>query len=310
NLKLNQKDKKKFVLAVIERYRLTLASLLQNQAKMALAIMPQAENFIQAGLNPDPLLITQARAYYQNKDYEKAIEAYSQIPQSSDYWLTAREERAHTQGRLGQYEKAIADFTTLFSPVFQDSIHPEVYFTASLTYLRLCQYSKVVALLNEFKKKMKIRVSQLTELKDGKSDALAMKAVDSLKNKEYNLVSYAQWASSLPRAFHQDFIIRDQIVKFPSSQLSPKIKARLSQLAQQDLDDIKTVLTKLQLVDAEVMQRIHLAEQVKNNRRQSMGTFNAGKDQLYFPFNGEVWIDELDAYQVQSKSCPNQGGGA
>ena len=157
---------------------------------------------------------------------------------------------------------------------------------------------------------MKIRVSQLTELKDGKSDALAMKAVDSLKNKEYNLVSYAQWASSLPRAFHQDFIIRDQIVKFPSSQLSPKIKARLSQLAQQDLDDIKTVLTKLQLVDAEVMQRIHLAEQVKNNRRQSMGTFNAGKDQLYFPFNGEVWIDELDAYQVQSKSCPNQGGGA
>jgi hypothetical protein len=66
----------------------------------------------------------------------------------------------------------------------------------------------------------------------------------------------------------------------------------------------------MQLVEAEIMQRLHLVENNKDDKRRKAGRFNKDKNQVEFPFNGEIWIDELDAYQVQAQKCPTLGKGA
>jgi hypothetical protein len=81
-------------------------------------------------------------------------------------------------------------------------------------------------------------------------------------------------------------------------------------MAKSDLQDVETNLNKLQLVEAEIMQRLHLVEGSKDDKRRKAGNFNKDKNQVEFPFNGEIWIDELDAYQVQAKECPTLGKGA
>lgn len=301
---------RKSVNSLVERYRMALASIRQNQPKMALKILPTPSAFERAGLPSDRLLLTQARAQYQDKNYAGAIATYSKIPQSSDLWIVAIEERAHTQGRSGKYEKALADLTTLFSPVFEPVLGPEAYFTAAITYLRLCQYSKVFETLNLFKERMKIRINDLTNVANGKADGFILTASQNLRSKGYNSISYAKIANFLPSSFHLDFTVRDQIQKSSNGMNSFVLLSRVAQLANEDLSEIKSNLNKLQLVEAEVMQRIHLAEKANGNKRNSLGQFKAEDNQLFFPYNGEVWIDELDTYQVQSKGCPKDAGGA
>lgn len=315
-LAMDKGQKEQSLKGAIEKYRLALASLLQNRPQMALEILPTATTFQKLKLPLDRLFLTMGRAHYQNQNYPAAIDAYSKIPQNSDLWLVAIEERAHAQGRAKNYEKSIADLTTLFSPVFENVLGPEAYFTAGLTYLRLCQYGKVFDFLKRFKAQMKKRVTDLTALTEGKGNDLILSAVHDLQFHPYRSLSYAKQAPQLPLLFHLDFTVRDQIKNLSRGGsekvdfLPPALLTRIQQLAQQDLSEIKSHLTKMQLIEAEVMQRLHLVENAKGNKRQKMGKFEAKKDQLFFPFDGEVWIDELDSYQVQSKSCPKEGGGA
>jgi hypothetical protein len=265
--------------------------------------------FNKAGLNTDRLQILRARAFYQNRQFDKAINQYSQLPKNSDLWITAVEERAHTYGKMGHYEKAIADFTTLFSPVFIDFISPEAFFTKSLTQLRLCQFAGVYETLEQFKKLSLPKIEALEKVENRQADDVILAAVNSLQTKGLNTNSYAALANQLPRNFHLHYEIQNLITsnkgEINSSQLK-KISQKLSQLAKEDLADIRVNLNKLKLVEAEIMQRLHIVENFKKDKRNRQGKFTKKSGQIEFPFNGEIWLDELDSYLGQASLCPNK----
>lgn len=247
-----------------------------------------------------------ARKQYAEKQLDKAIETYSSISKASEYWPLAIEERAHTYGKKGEYNKAIADLTTLFSPLLEKSIGPEPYFTAALTYLKLCQYSKVYDLIQKFKSNMRPRIISLTEIVDGKGNDKIFDAAIKLRTGEYNALAYAKDSADLPLLFHLDSKVNYEIRKNFNND-NDSLVNRVKMLAQMDLDEITKNLKKLQLVEIEVMQRLRSQEKQKDSKRVEIGKINQKDMQLKFPYNEnerEIWIDEIDNYQVKAKGCP------
>jgi len=298
--------------ALLKQYHQSISLLESGKTRQALNSIPSDTAFNKAALNTDRLQILRARAFYQNNQFDKAIQEYSLLPKNSDLWITAVEERAHTYGKMGQYENAIADFTTLFSPVFIDFISPEAFFTKSLTQLRLCQFAGVYETLEQFKNLYLPKIDALEKAEKRQADEVISDAVNSLKAKGLNINSYATLAKQLPRNFHMHYEIQNLIAtskgELPPSQLK-KISQKMSLLAKEDLTDIRVNLNKLKLVEAEIMQRLHIVENFKKDKRSRQGTFTKQSGQIEFPFNGEIWLDELDAYKGQASLCPNTAKG-
>lgn len=74
------------------------------------------------------------------------------------------------------------------------------------------------------------------------------------------------------------------------------------------LKEIGETVQKLNIVEAEAIQRLYLDENGKP-RRGSAPAIAKGRDQLSFPDDDsdEVWMDEVDAYKVTLKGCVNPG---
>ncbi len=76
--------------------------------------------------------------------------------------------------------------------------------------------------------------------------------------------------------------------------------------ARRMLAETKTTLHDLQIIEADVIQRMSLAEKAASGR--TLGHITNSDDVLKFPVsnspNPEVWSDELGHYAAQVKTCP------
>jgi hypothetical protein len=146
------------------------------------------------------------------------------------------------------------------------------------------------------------------------------------------LKSLGEEALSLPIMFHKDRQLQSEMMKYkvstaalevlasaePSSlqarllssfekikqQSNAGITARLQQLAQQETATDKKIITKMNLVEVEAIQRLH-SDLSLNDEAYSNGKFKkTSDDELVFMDDGRPWIDELDKFEVISKSCP------
>lgn len=65
-------------------------------------------------------------------------------------------------------------------------------------------------------------------------------------------------------------------------------------------------ITKLQLVEVEAIQYVHVTD--PRQARPTISKVTKTSNQLSFPESDEVWLDEIDSYQVQAKGCPSAQG--
>lgn len=97
----------------------------------------------------------------------------------------------------------------------------------------------------------------------------------------------------------------DYVSLFKSNQLfkerfQERLKAPSTSL---DLKEFKQIVHKLNLIEAEAIQRLYLDKSLKAARPKKE-TKTQGADVLVFPYTDELWIDEVDSYQAEVKKCP------
>lgn len=85
---------------------------------------------------------------------------------------------------------------------------------------------------------------------------------------------------------------------------------RMQELAKQEVQEIGDILKKMQIVEAELIQQLAMAERVIEDTQGKTASVKKGstgsqaKDTVQFPFEGEVWFDELSNYRVDiAKGC-------
>ena len=90
---------------------------------------------------------------------------------------------------------------------------------------------------------------------------------------------------------------------------------RVKDLARDEVDEISGILKKMQIVEAELIQQLAMSDRVisdtsKMQAKVKKGTTGStGRDSLTFPFNGEIWFDELNNYKIDIAGGCQSGKG-
>lgn len=254
-----------------------------------------------------------ARIAFEKKQFTKAVGLYESIPQASDYWIEALEERAWSHVHLKEHDKALGLLKTLFAPPIVSEIGAEPYLLSSLIQLRLCNYNELFKGLKQFKTDIRPRFESLEALaKDGETEESVKLLGRSLEIGQLSRASAGVDLPMLPRLFYRDTKLQQSFKKLlkPSSpkaeaKLDAAIKSRLKALAQRDVQDIQKILRRLHLVEVESVSRMYSQMHLADNKKTSPA-IDRNANTLVFPDDrDDVWLDELDSYHVNSKGCPS-----
>lgn len=250
----------------------------------------------------DLALMEKARALYARGEMPKAIEAYSQVTASSDFWLDSIEERAWAETRQGNFENALADLQSITSPVWTSQVGPETLMLSTFVSLKICAYKDVVKKINLFKKRMLPRVDALQALQDKGLPSEFWEMASALKKGKVGIVSLGNKAEKYPRYFYRD----KQLLAALESNQTDKAQTRMQQLAQSDLSEIETNLKKMKIIEVELIQKVLMADDLKKTKKEDLKFQTVDRNkQLVFPVtDDEVWVDEVGHYQVKAENCP------
>jgi hypothetical protein len=217
----------------------------QGKTPQALEILGRLEKT--HSVSEDLIHLTRARIYFQTNKLDESIKEYNRVKETSVLWLSALDEKAQAYGRKGDYAKVTSTLQSAMAPMFVDRVSPEIYFTAALTDLKICDYSSVFKVTEQFKKNFSSRLTKLAAQRKSLNPSEKTNAVAAIKA-------------------------------------------------------INSVTNKLQVIEAEVIERITLAQ--KNDNRPEQGQIQSGTDVIRFKVTDDVWVDELDSYQSKVKECP------
>jgi tetratricopeptide (TPR) repeat protein len=105
-------------------------------------LSPEEERFL------DLAWLSLARMYYTLEHWDSALESWSRIPQTSEYWLDALFEESWAYFMVGEdtkiqgYQKALGNIHTLNSPYFDSSFYPESLVLKAVIYFGNCWYEE------------------------------------------------------------------------------------------------------------------------------------------------------------------------
>jgi tetratricopeptide (TPR) repeat protein len=114
-----------------------------------------------------------ARIYYSTKHYESAMEAWSKVPQSSEYYLDALFEESWAFFQVDQLDRALGNIHTINSPYFEESFYPESIVLKAVIYFGMCMFEDAQFVVDSFRKKYEPFQAELQktlkQFKDNKS---------------------------------------------------------------------------------------------------------------------------------------------
>jgi hypothetical protein len=249
--------------------------------------------------------MNQARELYEKGKLDSAVEIYTKIQPSSDFWLEALEERAWARTRQGKFEDALADLQSITSPVWAPQVGPETYMLSTFVSLKICAYKDVLKKVDLFKKRMVPRVEVLQSMIDQPMTDDVWQTLLKTKKSKITMSSLGEKAEKFPRYFYRDKELLDLIKQGSKA----KAHARLKVLAKQDLEEIETNLKKMKIIDIELIQNVLTLD--KDQKVKSKDLKFAGIDKnksMTFPVSDEeVWVDEVGHFQVKAEDCPYKG---
>lgn len=314
-----------------------------GKAAQALAHLMKQEKL---PVGKDLMDITAARMLYQNGFLDAAIKYYEKVPKASDYWLESQEEMAWSYMRKGQAQDAIAITQILNEPSLVWLSGPEASFLRSLAQLKVCDYRGVVQTLNFFKDSFKPRTASLLKISKDANTPEVAELIDLRAKGELNYGKMGPIVKQLPRwalrdvymgylaKFHSGlskesekagqlytrslsqgsdrvgFQADTERIKQSVAQRAAGVKAalisRVQTLAKEEVEETQNILSKLQIVEAEMLQQSSMVDRLAKNSKKGAPTELKGrktvaKYQIEFPGSDEVWFDELSNYNVDLK---------
>lgn len=93
-----------------------------------------------------------ARAFYQKKNWDAALDAYRQIPRDTEAWHEAIFESSWAALQNAQFRTVLGQLHSLHSPYYEDAYQPESILLRSIVYLYICQYDEMEKTLDFFEK--------------------------------------------------------------------------------------------------------------------------------------------------------------
>lgn len=314
-------------------------SLAKKDAKEIVRLLDLAQiekQSLEQAPSDDRKAMQKGRDLFSENKFAESIEAYNKVSKNSDFWLESVEEKAWAYVRMNEMDKALAQTKTLMSPVFNSVVGSEPFFLRSLAQLRICDYKGVFETNQLFKESQRARIKEMQNLADHGTSAAVDSAISKIKTIPVTISDMGNDVKMMPRLFYRDreFLksalrmkmaeaalpalkqalaegtskasVQKAIERLESNQKVARIaiKERVKELAQTETNENFKMLQKLNLIEVETIQRVHIDQGADKKAYTKGENVKAGANDLVFEDDGHPWIDELDKYQVQTNSCP------
>lgn len=241
-----------------------------------------------------------ARQLFEQKKFEQAIELYSQIGTKSDRWQLALEEKAWAHLHLDQYDKALATAQTLTSPALTGLTSTEPFLMKAIIQLRICDYAAVFQTLKDFKSQKRTQVEAIQQLAKNGQNSVSRETLTKWMENPSDWKALGPNLVQMPQLFYHDVIM----IREAKKKNLPAMEKRLKELALYDNNENYRILQKLNLIEVESMQRVHVASSF--DRKQ--GQVVRDKYDMVFKDDKEVWVDEINSYQSTIDRCEKKSG--
>ena len=316
--------------------RMALNLAADGKSKKAMVLINRLLAAPQGQVDKSLVALTGGRVAYAQGQWDKAADLYKKVSKGSEFWFTAQEEMAWAYMAKGETQNIMAVTNSLMPQEFASQVGPETVFLHAFSQLKNCDYFGAVKGLNLFRERFKKRSLALMQVrKKGPS-----KGISSLLqeiNKGGGLLSMGTTALEIPRYVAQDQVFlrivkgqnafKRELAIAKSLRLAKKksviksIRSRIKRIekkglallkrrAKEELQEIKQVLQKMHILEAEWLQHVALLVEGRGVRVAQTETTavanrtasdSVGPYDLTFPFTGEIWFDELNNYRPGTK---------
>lgn len=276
-------------------------------------------------------IISKARIYYREGNFQKAIETYDLIDKSSYSWPYILLDKAWSYYKLNDYNRSLGIVMTYRSPLLESYFLPESEILQSLSYFRLCLYNDSALVIDQFYKVYSEKAKSLRSLinqyadsddyffklisNDGADAALSGPYLKSLRNQLRKQLKINIHLTSYMRA--EEEYLRFQ-KKYPNAPVKKFLEVALSNMKKMInrhtkeyiyyfLNSIHYYSYEMFNIKLEIISR--KKDLVYENKRlisnRARGTFEnikASELEYFFSYNGEFWADELGDYSFGLKT--------
>ncbi len=275
----------------------------------------------------DPVLREQAflqlaRIHYENRQNRFAIFYYSKMPWGGRSWLEGLWESSWAHYRLGEHEKALGNLLTIQSAYFRDEYFPESWVLKAIIYYENCRYPEARLVLQDFDAAYEPLYQQLVAISarpPGPVDVLALGATPRLQRLAATDPSVRRLLESAAQVEAEATTgLGRRGRAFRASALAASLRASLARLRAQALAEaglrargkLENERDQLRAILAQALRiRIEVSRQEREALEGSLAagmqvevvrnlhwTHAVSDEQLYWPYEGEFWRDELGTY--------------
>jgi hypothetical protein len=276
-------------------------------------------------------LIELARLYFSKDKFELAENLYEQIPNRSLFWPTIILERAWTNYKMQNFNRALGLLSTYKFPFLEPFKSSEVNYLQSLSYFRLCLWGDALFSLENFKKHDLPRFQEVENFLNSKTKDNKLMLNGSIKSQESWPSLLSDWVGTFKR---ENYWIRRQIqigqitLEVKALESSPQtlyrdliikklnrtkvnLQTELSQFfslrLKQKMKDYQFMIDKIEALELEVLsasRKVFYAKKDQSlDRKAGDPEYSPTKKFQYFwDFDDEFWSDELGAYVFALKS--------
>jgi tetratricopeptide (TPR) repeat protein len=315
---------KGIVMAQQGNYQGAVAPLLT--ARAAVGDDPEALDLIDLNL---------ARVYYSTGNYARAIEYTAKVSRGSSMWPQAQFERSWAHFRLDDMNGVVGILQTHTTPYFDSWYFPEAFLLRTYGLFLLCKFPEASRQIDEFQAQyqpvhdeLRAGLASMDEagafaavsahlggeqpavpgrlLETYRNDETIAAAQRAVANIDSELSNLGGFSSNAWGAFAVETLTerRETLITEQGSRIRSRLQDQATQLETM-LND--TEITKLDMLRLErkLYEQASLTGEMADARSLAQRKPRIRKGQRYWPYDGEIWADELGYYRANVKAeCP------
>ena len=291
--------------ALRKEYERGLYELFNNRIDEAIKIFDSLrQNELASGFLKGKAQRQLARLLFEKGEFEKSFDYLKSLQTTQDDTGAVLLERAWNKYYLKHYSKSLGLLKAVSDPIFVKTQTPESDVLQMLIYKELCHYDSVFEVKNEFQKKYSKSIDRIKKRLDLSKDPLLKRwALQNFKLKTEasyitGLRSDKKWIkkyfsdSEISKALVDKILLKEKQI---DDEISIINRNELRKVAEKLLDfneqvnflDYQTKVDSL---------RLKKNKHDENYRPESISLVTF--DRLYWKYEGELWIDEIENLRV------------
>jgi tetratricopeptide (TPR) repeat protein len=283
----------------------------------------------------DLVSLNLARSYFAAGNFPKAIQGYAAVSRESDFWPEAQFERAWAHFRIDDLDGALGVLYTLNTPFFKDWYFPEADLLRIYSMFYMCKFPEANTEIDAFRADYQQTYDSLKAwgeksaadnfdaarkfaetgdpgslpkriMRPWASEERLLGAIASVKSADDELKRMKAVSANPFSERAHDWLQerRDAIVDTEGGRIKDQLAAQEATIGQMLADtqiftlDVLRMKTELYAQAAATGKMPDAARTVKRDDKIRKGWHE-------WPFEGEIWADELGYYRVDSTpECP------